>query len=132
MRNEPLVGALIGAIVVGYFTSTEPALLMCLILGGVFLIFAVQLLVISGQQPAEDPDRITPAAASSAGSRVLAYAAASLAVVQTLLSVWMLVFAGNLFSLFGVLCGLCFIVVTVRTMKTPAERSSRTPVPTNL
>ena len=132
MRNEPLVGALIGAIVVGYFTSTVPALLMCLILGGVFLIFAVQLLVISGQQPTEDPDRITPAAASSAGSRVLAYAAASLAVVQTLLSVWMLVFADNLFSLFGVLCGLCFIVVTVRTMKTPAERSSRTPVPTNL
>ena len=132
MRNEPLVGALVGAIVVGYFTSTEPALVMCLILGGVFLIFAVQLLVVSGQQLAEDHDSNTPAAAPSTGSRGLAYAAASMSVVQTLVSMWMLVFADNLFSLFGVLCGLCFIVVTVRTMKTPAERSSRTPVPTNL
>ena len=132
MRNEPLVGALVGAIVVGYFTSTEPALLMCLILGGVFLIFAVQLLVISGQQLAEDHGRSTPAAAPSAGSRLLAYAAASTAVLQTLVSVWMLAFAENLFSLFGVLCGLCFIVVTVRTMKTFAEKSSSTPVPTNL
>lgn len=132
MRNEPLVGALAGATVVGYFTSTEPDLLMCFILGGVFVIFAVQLLVISGQQLAEDHDRNAPAAPPSTVSRALAYAAALLAVVQTLVSVGMLVFAENLFSLFGVLCGLCFIVVTVRTIKMLAEGFSRTPVPANL
>lgn len=132
MRNEPLVGALVGAIVVGFFTSTEPALLMCLILGGVFLIFAVQLMVISGQQLTKDHERNTPATVASTGSRVLACAAVSLAVVQTLVSVWMLVVAENLFSVFGILCGLCFIVLTVRTMKMLAEGSPRTPVPTNL
>ena len=131
MRNEPLVGALVGAIIVGYFTSTEPVLLLCLILGGIFLILAVQLLVISGRQLAEDHGHSTPAAAPSAGSRVLAYAGASIAVVQTLVSLWMLVFAENLFSLFGVLCGLCFIVVPVRAIKTFAEKSSSTSVPTN-
>ena len=115
MRTEPLIGALAGVIVVGYFTSTEPALVMCLILGGVFLAFAVQILVVSGQQLAED--RHPLATVPSTKTRLLAYTAASLAVVQTLLSMWMLVFAGNLFSLFGVLCGLCFTVAAVRALK---------------
>ncbi len=132
MGNEPLVGALVGAIIVGYFTSTEPALLICLILGGVFLVYAVQLMVISGQQLTKDHDGDTPPAAPSPGRRVLAYAAASLAVVQTLVSVWMLVFAENFFSLYGVLCGLCFIVVTARTIKTFAEGPSHMPAPKNL
>lgn len=131
MRNEPLVGAMIGAIAVGYFTSTKPALLMCLILGGVFLAFAIQMLVVSGKELAEY-SRKTHDAAPSTSTRVLAYTATSLAVVQTLVSLWMLVIAGNLFSIFGILCGLCFTVVTGRILKAIAEKSSRTPVSTGV
>ncbi|WP_299169028.1 hypothetical protein [uncultured Arthrobacter sp.] len=131
MRKEPLIGALVGAIVVGYFTSTEPALLMCLILGGIFLAFALQMLVVAGKQVSED-QQSSPAAVPSNSARVLAYAAASVAVAQTLVSMWMLVLAGNLFSFFGVLCGICFTVVAVRTVKAMSGKSSRIPVSLNL
>lgn len=127
MRKEPLVGVFVGVVVVGFFTSTEPNLLMCLILGGIFLALAVQMLVITRRQLAVQ-GRSAPGSIPS-NIHILAGVAVSVAVIQTLVSTWMLLIAGNLFSLFGVLCGACFIFVSAKTFKA-SEQTAQTPVPT--
>ena len=100
MRKEPLVGAGVGAVVVGYFTSTEPNLFTSLLLGAVFLALSVQLAVIAVEERGARPS-----------PRLLAYAVTGITAAQTVISFWMLLVAQHTFSLVGVLCGLCFITV---------------------
>jgi hypothetical protein len=100
MRREPLVGAGVGAVIVGYFTSTEPNLSVSIILGAIFLALTFQLTVIAVPERGARPT-----------ARSLAYVVGAVASVQTLFSFWRLLAGENVFSIVGVICGLCFLTV---------------------
>lgn len=124
MRLESLIGALAGTIIVGYFTSTTPTIAMSLLLGTAFLLLGIQLLAAAQANRKAGGSSITSAAPLHLRKRmqVLCYVTLTIAVFQTIWSTGMLFLAQNPFSLFGILCGVCFIGTAVHAKKSLYEK----------
>lgn len=109
-RPEPLIGAILGTIIVGYFTSTNPNLFTSLVLCAVFLALSVQLLVMGTERR---PKKLLSAANPSKKIIALACVLLPLAFAQLVLALVLVLASQHLFSIIGALCALCFIAVAV-------------------
>lgn len=110
---EPLIGALVGTIVVGYFTSTTPDVLASLILGAVFLGLSVQLLL-STRNYARSSDQVDAASARRLKNvTILSWILLPVSITEIAFSAILLVAHHHLFSIFGILCGACFATVSL-------------------
>lgn len=111
MRLETLIGVFAGIIGVGYFTSTSPNIAMSLLLGGVFLAFSIQILRATRSNRVSATTTPLQSAVERHRTRikVLSDLALVFAITQTAWSAAVLLIAHNGFSIFGVLCGVCFV-----------------------